>query len=66
MIANKNEAKATTKHISCDYKCKFSSATCNSNQKWISKTCRYECNSYLKSKNIIGILTHVFVGISSI
>ena len=32
MIANKNEAKTMTKHISCDCKCKFNSATCNSNQ----------------------------------
>ena len=32
-ITNKNEAKAITKHISCDCKCKFNSATCNSNQK---------------------------------
>ena len=33
MITNKNEAKAMTKHISCDCKCKFNSTTCNSNQK---------------------------------
>ena len=29
MITNKNEAKAMTKHISCDCKCKFNSKTCN-------------------------------------
>ena len=29
MITNKNEAKTKTKHISCDSKCKFNSATCN-------------------------------------
>ena len=33
MIANKNEAKTMTKDISCDYKCKFNSSTCNSNKK---------------------------------
>ena len=38
MIANKNEAKTTTKHVSCDCKCKFNSTTCNSNQKWNNKT----------------------------
>ena len=33
MIINKNEAKAMTKHISCDCKFKFNSTICNSNQK---------------------------------
>ena len=36
MITNKNEAKAMSKHISYDYKSKFSSITYNSNQKWIN------------------------------
>ena len=39
MITNKNEAKAMTKHFLCDYKCIFNSTICNSNQKWINKTC---------------------------
>ena len=39
MITNKDEAKAMTEHISCDCKCKFNSATCNSNKKWNNKTC---------------------------
>ena len=34
MITNKNEAKAMTEHISCDFKCKSNSTICNSNQKW--------------------------------
>ena len=29
-ITNKNEAKPMEKHISCDFKCKFNSTTCNS------------------------------------
>ena len=33
MITKKNETKGMTDHISCDCKCKFNSATCNSNQK---------------------------------
>ena len=34
MITNKkNEAKAITKHISCNCKCKFNITTCNLNQK---------------------------------
>ena len=43
MITNKNEAKAMAKNISCYFKCKFNSATCNSNQKWNNKTCQWEC-----------------------
>ena len=46
MIKNKNEAKAMAEHISCDCKCKFNSAICNSNQKWNNKTCQYECKKY--------------------
>ena len=29
MIANKYEAKIIAKHISCNFKCKFNSTTCN-------------------------------------
>ena len=39
MITNKNEAKAMKKHFLCYCRCKFNSATCNSNQKWNNKTC---------------------------
>ena len=38
IITNKNEVKAMTKHVSCDWKCKFNSTICNSNQKWNNKT----------------------------
>ena len=50
MITKKNEAKTMTGHISCDCKCKFNSAICNSNQKWNNKTCQYECKNYCKCK----------------
>ena len=43
MITNKDEAKATTEHISCDCKCKFNSIACNSDQKSNNKTCQSEC-----------------------
>ena len=33
MTANKNETKTMTKHVSCDYKCKFNITKCNSNLK---------------------------------
>ena len=49
-LTNKNEAKTTTKHISCDCKCKFNSITCNSNQKWNNKTCQCERKIYHKWK----------------
>ena len=51
MITNKNEAKATTKHISCDCNCKFDSTTCNSKQKWNNEICQFECKNYCKCKN---------------
>ena len=50
MIANKDEAKAMTEHISCDYKCKFNSTKSNSKQKLNNKTCQCECNNYSKCK----------------
>ena len=39
-----------TEHISCDYKYKFDSTKCNSNQKWNNKTCQYECKNYRTCK----------------
>ena len=66
-ITNKNEAKTIVKHISCDYKCKFNSATCNSDPKWNSDTCQCECKKYRKcKKNIVGVLAHLFARMSSI
>ena len=50
MITDKDEAKAMTKHISCDCKCKFNSATCNSKQKWNNETFQCECKNYRKCK----------------
>ena len=68
MIANKNEAKTMAKHISCDYKCKFNSTTCNSNQKWNNNM-----NNNVNIKIIIHaetiivrILAYVFLRIASI
>ena len=46
LIANKNEAKTMTEHISCDCKCKFNSTKCISNQKWNNKTCQWECKNH--------------------
>ena len=49
-ITNKNEVKTMAKDISCDYKCKFNSTTCSSNQKWNNKTCQCECKNYCTCK----------------
>ena len=38
------------KNISCDFKCKFNSTTCNSNQKWNNKICQCECINYCPYK----------------
>ena len=48
MITNEDEAKAMTKHVSCDCKCKFNSTTCNSKQIWNNETCKCECKNYHK------------------
>ena len=52
-IANKNEAKTMTKHISCDCKCKFNCTTCNSSQKWNNKTFLYDKKLIASAKKII-------------
>ena len=50
MITNKDETRAITEHIPCDCKCKFSSAVCNSNQKWNNRICQCECKNCCKYK----------------
>ena len=37
-------------HILSDFKCKFNSTTCNSNQKWNNDKCQCECKRYYTSK----------------
>ena len=39
---------------SCDCKCKFSSTTCNSNQKCNNNKCQSECKTYCTSKKDYG------------
>ena len=50
VITNKNIAKATTEHISCDSKYKFNSTVYKSNQTWNNKTCQCECKNYRTCK----------------
>ena len=58
------------KHISCDCKCNFNSATCNSHQKWNINTfqCKYKNHRQRKKdyRIIAGIPVHVFVRLASI
>ena len=62
MITRINEANTLVKHISC----KFSSKTCNSNQKWNNATCQHVIVRKSTKKVIGGILAHVFVRMGSI
>ena len=43
MITGISESKTLTKHISCEYKGKFNSRKCNSNQWWNNDKCQCEC-----------------------
>ena len=45
MITNKDKAKATTEHISFDWKDKFNSTTCIWKQKWNNETCPCGCKN---------------------
>ena len=67
MIINRNEAKAMTEHISCNYKSKLNSTTYDSKQKWNNKHVHVNGKIIISLKKIIvGILAHVFVRIVSI
>ena len=66
MTTNRNEEKTLEKQISCYFKCKFDSTTCDSNQKLNNETCQCDCKNYRTCKKIIvGILSHVFAITSS-
>ena len=39
MITGINESKTLTKHIPCEWKCKFDGRKCNSNQWWNNNKC---------------------------
>ena len=43
MITGINELKTLTKHISCEFKCRFDGRKCNSDQWWNNDKCRCEC-----------------------
>ena len=43
MITGINEPKTSTKHISCECKCRFDGRNCNSDQSWNNNKCRCEC-----------------------
>ena len=43
MIAEINESKSLTKHISCKCKCRFDGRKCNSDQCWSNSKCWCKC-----------------------
>ena len=45
MITWINESKILTKHISCECESKLDTRKCNSNQKWNSDKCWWECKN---------------------
>ena len=65
MITGINESKTLTKHVSCEFKCKFDGRKCNSNPKWNNDKCCCECKNPKKHrvciKIIFGILLHKVV-----
>ena len=48
MLTNITKTKTMAKHIQCDCKCKFNSATCKLNQKWNNETCQCQYKNYCK------------------
>ena len=67
MTTNRNEAKAMTKRVSCDFKLKFNNIVCNWNQNWIIKHVNMNLKIIVRVENIrAGILAHLFVRIVSI
>ena len=66
MITNKDKVKAMTKHISCEFQCKFNTTTRNSKQR-NNKTCQCECKILISAKKIIvRIVAPAFMKIVSI
>ena len=45
-IAEINESKTLTKHISCEYKCKFDGRSCNLDQWWNNDKSRCDCKKH--------------------
>ena len=67
MITNKNEAKAMTKYISCDGKCKLNIEHVIQIKDGIIKQVNMNVKIIVHVKKIIlGILAHVFVRMTSI
>ena len=65
MITKINESKTLTKHISCEYKCKFDGRKCNLNQKWKNEnfdvSVKILTTIMCAKKIIFGILLHAIM-----
>ena len=54
MVMGINESKTSSKHISCEYKCKFYGRKCNSDQWWNNNKCWCKCKKcHVCEKNYI-------------
>ena len=63
----KMKLKTTTKHILCDFKCKFNRTACNWNQNGIIKHVNGNVKIKVSAKKIIvEILPHVFARVTII
>ena len=67
VITRINESKSLTKHISCEYKCRFDRRKCNSDQRWNNDKCRCECKKrHVCEKDCVGIFLRVTVKMENI
>ena len=67
MFTGINESKTLTKHISCEFKCRFDGRKCKSDQWWNNDKCQCEYKNVMYVKKIIfGIQLHVIVKMENI
>ena len=61
MIAEINESRTLTKHISWKCECKFDDRKYNLNQKWNNDKCRCECKNFKKNKKTSCVREKLFL-----
>ena len=67
MFTRINESKTLTKHISCEFKCRFDGRKCKSDQWWNNDKCQCKCKNVMYVKKIMfGIQLHVIVKMENI
>ena len=67
IITGINESKTLTRHISCEFKCKFDKRKCDSSNGGVMTNVDVSVKNMIYVKKIIfGILVHVFVKMENI